>query len=112
MTQMKEQIKTPEKLKKMGISNLSEVEFKILVIRMLRELSEDLNCIKKIQSERKDTLIKIKNNLQGNYNRVNEAENHINDLEHKETKNNQSEQQEEKRIQKNENSLSSLWDNI
>ena len=44
--------------------------------------------------------------------RVNEAENWINDLEHKEAKNNQSEQQEEKRIQKNEHSVSSLWDNF
>ena len=52
MAQMKEQIKTPEKeLYKMYISNLSDVEFKTLVIRMLRELSEDLNSIKKIQSE-------------------------------------------------------------
>ena len=48
----------------------------------------------------KDTLIEIKNNLQGNNSRVEEAENRINDLEHKEAKNNQSEQQEEKRIQK------------
>ena len=50
----------------------------------------------------KDTLIEIKNNLQGNNSRVNEAENQINDLEHKEAKNNQSEQQEEERIRKNE----------
>ena len=31
---------------------------------MLEELSEDLNSMKKIQSETKDTLIEIKNNLQ------------------------------------------------
>ena len=55
---MKAQIKTPEKeLNKMEISNLSDAEYKILVIRMLKELSEDLNNIKKIQSEMKDTLI-------------------------------------------------------
>ena len=48
MAQMKEQIKTPEKeLNKMGIGNLSGVEFKTLVIRMLKELSEDLSSIKK-----------------------------------------------------------------
>ena len=62
----------------MKISNLSDVEFKTLVIRMLKELSEDLNSIKKIQSKTKDTLIEIKNNLQGNNSRVNEAENKIN----------------------------------
>ena len=48
MVQMKKQIKTPEKeLNKMEISNLSDAEFKTLVIRMLKELSEDFNSIKK-----------------------------------------------------------------
>ena len=48
MAQMKEQIKTPEKqLKEMEISNLSDAEFKTLVLRMLKELSEDLESIKK-----------------------------------------------------------------
>ena len=98
---MKEQIKTPEKeLNKMEISNLSYAKFKTLVIRMLRELREDLSSINKNQLETKDTLIEIKNNLQGNNSRVDEANNQINDLEHKKAKNNQSEQ-EEKRIQKN-----------
>ena len=61
---MKEQIKTPEKeLHKMEISNLSDAEFKTLVIRMFKELSEDLSSVERIQSETKDTLIKIKNNL-------------------------------------------------
>ena len=64
MAQMKEQIKTPEKeLNKMDISNLSDAEFTTLVIRMLKELSEDLDSIKKIKSETKDTLIEIKYNL-------------------------------------------------
>ena len=66
------------------MSNLSDSEFKTLVIRMLKELSEDLNSIKKIQSETKDTLIEIKNNLQANNSRMDEAQNQINDLEHKE----------------------------
>ena len=101
MAQMKEQIKTPEKeLNKMEISNLSGA----LVIRMLKEFSEDLKSIKKIQSEMKDMLTKIKNNLQGNNSRVDEADNQINDLEHTEPKNNNTEQ-EEKRIQKNEDSI-------
>ena len=47
-----------------------------------------------------DTLTEIKNSLQGNNSRVHEAKNQINDLEHKEAKNKQSEQQEEKRFQK------------
>ena len=60
----------------------------------------------------KDTLIEIKNNLQGINSKVDEAKNQINDLEHKEAKNNQSEQQKEKWIQKDEDSISSLWDNF
>ena len=49
MAQMKEEIKISEKkLHKMEISNLSDAEFKTLIIRMLKELSEDLNSIKKI----------------------------------------------------------------
>ena len=43
MAQMKEQIKSPGKeLNKMGISNLSDAEFKTLVTRMFKELCEDL----------------------------------------------------------------------
>ena len=53
----------------MEINNLSDVEFKKLdskdaLIRMLKELSEDLNSIKQIRSEMKVTLIEM-NNLQG-----------------------------------------------
>ena len=63
MAQMKEQIITPEKeLNKIEISNLSDAEFKTLVGRMFKELSEDLSSIKKIQSKMKDSLIGIKNN--------------------------------------------------
>ena len=83
MVQMKEQIQTPGKeLNEMEISNLSYYLYiTLLVIRMLKELNEDLSSIKKIQSEMKDTLIEIKDNLQGNNSRVDEAENQINDLE-------------------------------
>ena len=41
MVQMKEQNKTPEKdLNETEIANLSDAEFRTLVIRMLRELTE------------------------------------------------------------------------
>ena len=87
MAQMKEQVKTPEKkLNKMEISNLSDAEFKTLFIWMLEELSEDLSNIKKTQSKTKNALVEIKNNLQGNDGRMDEANNQINDLEHKEAK--------------------------
>ena len=101
IVQMKEQIKTPEKeLNKMEIGNLSEAEFKTLVVRMRKGLSEVLNSIKKIQLERKDTLIEIKNNLQGNNSTVDDIESQINDLEHKEARNNQLEKKKKKEFKK------------
>ena len=70
----------------MEVSNLSDAEFKTLVIRMLKELSWDHNSIQKIQSEMKDILIEIKNNLQGINCKVDEAKNQISDLEYKKAK--------------------------
>ena len=111
MAQMKEQDQIPEKeLRKLETSYLLDTEFRTLVIRMLKEL--DLNSIKTIQSELKDILIEIKNNLQRINRRVDEAKNQISYLKCKKAKNNQSEQQEDKRIQKHENSVRSLWDNF
>ena len=57
MAQLKEQIKTLEKELKMEISNLSDAEFKTLVIRMIKELTEHLNSIKKVRLDTKGTLI-------------------------------------------------------
>ena len=51
-------------------------------------------------SEMKDTLTEVKNKLQGMNSIVNEAENKISNLQYKEMENNQSEQQQEKRIKK------------
>ena len=113
MAQMKEQNKTLEKeLSKMKISNLSDAEFKTLVIRMLKEIIGYFNSIKKTQAEMKFTLSEIKKNLQGTNSGGNEAENQINNLEHKEGKGIQSEQQEEKRIQKIKGRLRKIWDNF
>ena len=99
--QIKEQIKTPEKeLNEIEISNLSDAEFKTLVIRMFEELSEDVSSIKKIQSGMKDSLIEIKNNLPGNDSRVNKTENQINDLEHKQAKTTNQENKEKKESKK------------
>ena len=57
---MKEQIKTPEKeLSKTEIVNLSDAEFKTLVKKMLRDLTE---YGKHIREEMKATLNEIKKN--------------------------------------------------
>ena len=63
MAQVKEQNKTPEKeLNKLEISNITDTEFKTLVIRMLKELMGYFNSIKKTQAEMKVTLSEIKKN--------------------------------------------------
>ena len=51
-----------------------------MVSRMLKELSENFNSIKKNQSEMKDALIEMKNNLQGINTREDDVENQISDL--------------------------------
>ena len=66
MAQMKEQNKTLEKeLNEIEITNLSDAEFKTLIIRMLKEIIEYGNSIKKIQEEMKVILSEKKKNLQG-----------------------------------------------
>ena len=81
----------------MEITNLSDAEFKTLVLRMLRELTEYGNNIKE---EMEVILSEIKKNLQGTNREGKEAGIPNNDLEHKEEVNIQSEQNEETRIQK------------
>ena len=85
---MKKENKTPEKeLNKSKITNLSDAEFKTLVVRMLQELTEYGN---NRQKEMKDTLSEIKKNLQGTNSGEDVAKNQI-DLEHKGKKSIQSE---------------------
>ena len=63
MVQMKEQIKTPEtELSNEEIDNLSDVEFKTMVIRMLTEMTE---YGWKIEEEVKAMQSEIKKNIQG-----------------------------------------------
>ena len=96
--------KNPEKeLSKMEIANLSDAEFKTLVIKMLKELIE-------LKEEMKDTLSEIKKSLQGNISEGKEVGIQINDLEHKKEINIHTEQNEETRIQQNEDSIRQLWD--
>ena len=81
MAQMKEQIKPLEKeLNNVEISNLSDAEFKTLVIRMLKQIIE---YSKNIREEMKVTLSEIKKILQGTIHGEDEAKSQINDLEHK-----------------------------
>ena len=98
MAQIKEQIKTPEKeLSDEEIDNLSESEFKTLVIRMLTEMIK-FGC--KMKEEIKAIQSKIKENVQGTNSEGKETRIQINDLDQKEEMNIQPEQNEKTRIQK------------
>ena len=98
MVQMKEQVKTPEKqLSNKEIANLSDAEFKTLVIRMLTEVIESGH---KIKEEVKAIQSEIKQNIHGTNSEGKETRTQINDLEQKEEINIQLEQNEETRIQK------------
>ena len=98
MAQMREQIKTPEKqLSDKKRANLSYVEFKALVIRMLTEMVE---YRKNIEEEVKAMWSEIKKNIQGTNSEGKETETQINNLEQKEERNIQPEKNEATRIQK------------
>ena len=97
MAQMKEQIKTPEKeLSDKEVANLSDAEFKTLVIRMLTELIE---LGRKMKENMKATQSELKQNIQGTNSEGKETRTQINNLEQEEI-NIQPEQNEETRIQK------------
>ena len=82
MAQMKEQIKTPEKeLSNKEIDNLSDAEFKTLVIRMLTELTE---LSHKMKEEMKATQSEKKAKYTGNQQWWEGNQDQINDLEQKE----------------------------
>ena len=107
---MKEQSKTPKReLSDEEIDNPSEGEFKALVIKMLTELIE---LGRKMKEQMKATQSEIKQNIQGTNSNRNEIRTQINDLEQKEKINIQPEQNGERRIQKNEERLKNLWDNL
>ena len=59
----------------------------------------------------KDSLIETENNLQGNSSCMDEAENQINDLEHKEEKKFNQNSKKKNESKKNKDRIRSLWDN-
>ena len=107
---LKEPIKTPEEeLSDEEIANLSDAEFKTLVIRMLTELIEYGH---KIEEKLKVMESKIKENVQGTNSEGKETGAQINDLEQKEEIIIQPEQNEKTRIQNNEERLRNLQNNF
>ena len=111
MVQRKEQIRAPEKiqLNDEEIANLSNAQFKTLVIKMLTEMVE-YGC--KIEERVKAMKSELKENIQGTNSDGKETGTQINGLGQKEEINSQPEQNEETRIQKNEERLRNLPNNF
>ena len=99
MAQKKEQIKTPEKIQLSDeeIANLSDAQFKTLVIRKLTELIEYGH---KIEEKVKSMKSEIKENVQWTNSDGKETRAQVNNLDQKEERNIRPEQNEEIRIQK------------
>ena len=80
---MKEQIKAPEKIQLSNeeIANLSDAQFKTLVIRKVTEL---VDYGHKLDEKMKAMLSEIQENVQGTNNEGNEIRTQFNDLDQKE----------------------------
>ena len=96
---MKEQIKVPEKIQLSNeeIANLSDAQFKTLVIRMVTDLVE---YGLKLDEKMKAMLRETKENVQGTNSDAKETETQINGVDQKEERNIQPEKNEETRIRK------------
>ena len=106
---MKEQIKAPEKiqLSNKEIANITDAQFKTLVIRKLTELVE---FGRKLDEKRKAMLRETKENVQGTNSYGKETGTQVNSVDQKEERNIQPEKNEETRIWKNEERLRNLQD--
>ena len=89
------------------IANLSDAQFKTLVIRMLTELVEFGH---KLDENVKAMLSEIKESVQGTNSNEKETRTQINSLDQKEERNIQPEKNEETRIWKNKERLRNLQD--
>ena len=106
---MTEHFKAPEKiqLSNVEIANLSDAQFKTLVIKTLTELVE---FGRKVVEKLKAMLREIKENVQGTNSDAKETGTQINGVDQKEESNIQPEKNEETRTRKNEERLRNLQD--
>ena len=80
---------------------------------MMQEMfNKDLEELMNKETEMNNTITEAKNALQGINSRITEAEERISDLEDRMVEITATEQNKEKRMKRNEDSLRDLWDNI
>ena len=126
MSQMKEQDKTPKKqLNEVEIGSFPEREFRIMIVKMIQDLGKRMEVkIEKMQEmfnkeleelknkhleELKNKQTEMKNILEGFSSIITEAEEQISDLEDRMVEFTVTEQNKEKRMKRNEDSLRDLW---
>ena len=133
---MKEQDKTPEKqLSEVEIGNLPKKEFRIMVVKVIQDLGkimeaniekmqdlfnkgpEELNKkhleeLKNKQTEMNNTITEMKNTVEGINSRITETEEQVSALEDRMVEFTATEQNKEKIMKRNKDSLRDLWDNI
>ena len=128
MYHMKKQDKIPEKqLNEVEIGNLPEKEFRIMIVKMIQDLgirmeaknekiqemfNKNLEELKNKQTEMTNTITEMKTTLEGINSRIIEADEQISDLEDRMVKFTAAEQNEEKRMKRNRDSLRDPCNNI
>ena len=80
--------------------------------KMPEVFNKDLEELKNKQTEMSNTITEMKNTLEGISSRISEAQERISDLEDRMVEFTAVEQNKEKRMKRNEDSLRDLWDNI
>ena len=125
---MKEQGKNlQDQINEEEIGNLPEKEFRVMIVKMIQNFgnrmeariekmqemfNKDLEELQNKQTEMNNTITENKNTLEGINSRITEAEEWISDLEDRMVEFTATEQNKEKRMKRNEDSLRHLWDNI
>ena len=115
MFQMKGQYKSLEnQLNELEIGNLREKEFRIMIVKMIHDLRKTRckKCLPKTYKKLKNKQTKMNNTLEGLNSRITETEEWINGLEDRMVGSTGTEQNIEKRMRRNEDSLRDLWDNL
>ena len=125
----------PTKPNKRGRDREStDKEFQIMIVKMIQNLenkmelqinsletriekmqemfNKDLEEIKKSQYIMNNAINEIKNTVEGTYSRKTEAEDRIREVDDRMVEINETERKKEKRIKRNEDNLTDLWDNV
>ena len=123
-TEIEEQTRNTEvQINEEEIGKLPENEFRIMVVKMIKNLenkmekmqesiNKDLEELKNKHTETNNTTTEIKNTLEGINSRISEAEEQISELEDKMVEITSEKQNKVKRMKRTKDSLRDLWDNI